>query len=78
MRESNRSSVIRHILKTVSYRIIGTLTTVLVAFSLGVSLEVSSMLGMGELLLKPIIYFLHERAWYKWVRIGNRESRENG
>jgi len=66
----NESVLTRHILKTVSYRIIGTLTTVTVAYSLGVPLEISSMLGMGELLLKPVIYFLHERMWYKWIRIG--------
>ena len=49
----------RHILKTISYRIIGTLTTVIVAYLLGASLEVSSLLGLGELILKPIlsIYF---------------------
>ncbi len=66
----NESALTRHILKTVSYRMLGTLTTVVVAYSLGVPLEISSMLGIGELLLKPVIYFLHERAWYKWIRIG--------
>jgi uncharacterized membrane protein len=59
----------RHILKTISYRILGTLTTVIVAYSLGASLKVSSMLGAGELLLKPVIYFLHERIWYKYIKI---------
>lgn len=63
------NSLKRHILKTISYRILGTLTTVTIAYSLGASLEVSSMLGVGELVLKPIIYFLHERFWYKHIRI---------
>jgi uncharacterized membrane protein len=49
-------SLKRHILKTISYRILGTLTTVIVAYSLGASLKVSSMLGVGELVLKPVIY----------------------
>ena len=62
-------SLKRHILKTISYRILGTLTTVIVAYSLGASLKVSSMLGVGELVLKPVIYFLHERLWYKYIRI---------
>ena len=66
MREN---SLKRHILKTISYRILGTLTTVIIAYSLGASLEVSSMLGVGELVLKPVIYFLHERLWYKYIRI---------
>ena len=63
------NSLKRHILKTISYRILGTLTTVITAYSLGASLKVSSMLGVGELVLKPVIYFLHERLWYKYIRI---------
>ena len=64
------SALTRHILKTVSYRILGTLTTVTVAYALGASIEVSSMIGIGEILFKPLICFLHERIWYKWIRIG--------
>ena len=63
------NSLKRHILKTISYRILGTLTTVIIAYSLGASLKVSSMLGVGELVLKPVIYFFHERVWYKYIRI---------
>jgi len=43
------------------------------AYSLGASLEVSSMLGVGELVLKPVIYFFHERVWYKYIRIGSKK-----
>jgi uncharacterized membrane protein len=67
------SVVARHILKTFSYRILGTLTTVLVAYSLGASIQLSSLLGVGELLIKPVIYFFHERVWYKYLRIGNKK-----
>lgn len=64
-----KSSIKRHILKTITYRILGTITTVFVAYCLGASIEVSSLLGLGELLLKPIIYFVHERIWYKYIKI---------
>ena len=67
------SVVTRHILKTLSYRILGTLTTVTVAYSLGASIQLSSLLGVGELLIKPVIYFFHERVWYKHIRIGNKK-----
>jgi uncharacterized membrane protein len=67
------SVMVRHILKTFSYRIFGTLVTVLTAYSLGASLELSSLLGIGEIILKPIIYFFHERVWYKWIRIGSKK-----
>jgi len=66
------SVLTRHILKTIYYRILGTLITVGGAYSLGVSIELSSLLGVGELLLKPIVYFFHERVWYKFIRIGSK------
>jgi uncharacterized membrane protein len=64
----------RHILKTFSYRILGTLTTVITAYMLGASIELSSLLGVGELLIKPIIYFFHERIWYKFIRIKEKSK----
>jgi uncharacterized membrane protein len=57
------------ILKTITYRILGTITTVVTAYLLGASLTISSLLGVGELLLKPIIYFIHERIWYKFIKL---------
>jgi len=66
------AAMVRHILKTISYRFLGTVTTIVTAYSLGVSLELSSLLGVGELMIKPVIYFFHERIWYKYVRIGKK------
>jgi len=58
------TSILKHqILKTISYRILGTVTTILTAYCLGVSIEMSSLLGVGELMIKPILFFLHERLW---------------
>ena len=59
----------RHILKTISYRILGTTTTFITAYLLGASIEMASFIGIGELVYKPVIYFLHERLWYKYLRI---------
>jgi len=58
----------RHILKTITYRILGTLTTVLVSYILGASVEISALIGVGELILKPILYFVHERIWFNYIR----------
>ena len=68
------SVMVRHILKTFSYRILGTIVTVVTAYSLGASIELSSLLGVGELMLKPVVYFFHERIWYKWIRIGSKSK----
>jgi uncharacterized membrane protein len=59
----------RHILKTISYRILGTATTFITAYCLGASIELASFIGIGEVAYKPVIYFLHERIWYKYLRI---------
>jgi len=67
--QKEKSVLIRHILKTISYRILGTLTTVITAFMLGATIEISTLLGIAELIIKPLVYFLHERVWYKKIRI---------
>lgn len=63
------SAIKRHLFKTISYRILGTCLTVSIAYSMGASLELSSLLGISELLIKPVFYFLHERFWYKFIRV---------
>jgi uncharacterized membrane protein len=64
-----KSVLKRHILKTITYRIVGTLFTISFAFLIGGSLEIASILGLAELVFKPILYFAHERAWYKLFKI---------
>lgn len=43
----------------------GTLITFLTAVSLNVPFEISAVLSLGELIIKPIFYFLHELFWDK-------------
>ena len=63
------SVLYRHIIKTATYRILGTLTTVFTALTFGLPLEIASVFGVAELLIKPILYFLHERAWFKFIKV---------
>jgi len=60
----------RHIAKSISYRFIGTLTTIILTVSAGLPLKWAGMVGLGELVIKPLIYFLHERVWYNWIKYG--------
>jgi uncharacterized membrane protein len=64
-----RGSYKRHILKTISYRLMGTTITVTSAWLLGAPIGLASMMGVGELVIKPIFYFIHERLWYKYVKM---------
>lgn len=59
----------RHLLKTISYRILGTSITVAGAYLFGLSIEMSSLLGVSELVIKPLIYFFHERFWFNFIKI---------
>ena len=67
---NSKVSVQRHVFKTISYRIIGSLSTVLIALMIGIPIQWSGLIGLGELTIKPIIYFLHERVWYKYIKFG--------
>jgi uncharacterized membrane protein len=60
----------RHIAKSISYRFIGTITTIILTIIAGLPLKWAGMVGLGELIIKPLIYFLHERFWYKWIKYG--------
>lgn len=67
--EENRRSA----LKTVSWRIIATSTTMLLVFFFTGQLELAAGVGVGDVVLKMIFYFLHERAWNK-VKFGRTFS----
>lgn len=60
----------RHVLKSISYRILSTSITVLLAILAGLPIKWAGIIGIGELVIKPIIYFLHERFWYKLIKYG--------
>ncbi len=65
----------RHIVKSVSYRFIGTITTIILTVSAGLPIKWAGMVGLGELIIKPIIYFLHERFWYKFIKYGLKKEK---
>jgi len=60
----------RHIAKAISYRVLGTLQTITIGYILTGSLVISSTIGVVELCVKPIMYFFHERVWYKFIKFG--------
>ena len=54
---------VRSIAKAVSWRIVATLTTVLLVYVFTRNLVVSGGVGVTELLSKLLIYYVHERVW---------------
>jgi uncharacterized membrane protein len=50
-------------LKTISWRLLATLTTILLVFVFSKDLALGTVVGATELVVKTVIYYLHERAW---------------
>jgi uncharacterized membrane protein len=55
----------RHVLKTVTWRTIGTLDTVLLGWLVSGDPKIGMTIGTFELVTKMVLYYLHERVWYK-------------
>ena len=70
------ASIKRHIVKAISYRMVGTLQTTIIGYIFTGSFVIASSMGVTELCIKPLVYFLHERVWYKWIKFGVKNGDE--
>lgn len=60
----------RHIAKTITWRIIGTIDTIILSWIITGNLAVGMTIGGVEVITKMVLYFLHERVWYKFSKFG--------
>lgn len=60
-----KESVKRHLYKTVSWRILGTLDTILIGWFISGDPFMGLSIGAVEIVTKMILYYFHERIWYK-------------
>lgn len=58
----------RHIAKTLTWRLVGTLDTLILGWILTGNIKIGAAIGGAEVFSKLFLYYLHERIWYK-VRI---------
>ena len=65
MKKILQSSKARHLAKTITWRIIGTLDTMCVGWIITGSPMTGLKIGGFEILTKMTLYYLHERAWFK-------------
>lgn len=64
MQEKTKVSVKRHIAKSITWRIVATATTIIVAWIITKEINLSLKIGLAEVFIKTLIYFIHERIWY--------------
>tara|TARA_B100000989_G_scaffold259409_1_gene209580 strand:+ start:1952 stop:2359 length:408 start_codon:yes stop_codon:yes gene_type:complete len=55
----------RHIIKTFTWRGLGTLDTVLISFLLTGDAVLGLQIGVVETVSKMVLYYVHEKLWYR-------------
>jgi len=61
---------LRSIAKSISWRVIGTIDTMLISWIVTGKLDTALLIGGVEVITKMVLYFFHERVWnsIKWGR----------
>ena len=62
----------RHALKAVTWRVVATTATVFIAWGVTGDWRVGLEVGTVEVFAKMLLYYLHERFWYKFINLGVR------
>ena len=55
----------RHIAKTITWRVIGTIDTILLSWIISGDATIGLKIGLVEVITKMVLYYFHERAWFK-------------
>ena len=60
----------RHLAKAVTWRIIASITTAIIAWVFGLPPKAIGAVFMADLVIKFALYYAHERMWYKHIKYG--------
>ncbi len=60
------------VMKAVTWRVLATLITLMVAYAITREAVLSISVGIGDSVLKLIAYYSHERLWNRIERAGSR------
>ena len=55
----------RHIGKTITWRMVGTLDTIVISWIISGNPMTGLKIGISEVLTKMVFYYIHERIWHK-------------
>ena len=69
-----KKTTIRSVLKSLTYKSLSTISTFLAAWLITGNLAIGMTLGLFEVTFKLLLYFFHERIWYK-VNYGMKYSK---
>ena len=60
----------RSLAKAVSWRIIASVVTTLIALFFGLPAKAIGLVFFADLIIKFILYFIHERIWINFIKFG--------
>jgi len=60
----------RHLAKAITWRIIASITTAFIAWFFGLPPKAIGAVFVADLVIKFILYYAHERVWYKNIKFG--------
>ena len=63
----------RHLAKAVTWRIIASITTAFIAWYFGLPPKAVGAVFIADLIIKFVLYYAHERLWYKHIKFGVRD-----
>ena len=67
-------SKLRHLAKTITWRIIASLTTFALAYLFFGDISKATGLMSVEIVLKMALYYFHERVWFKYGNLGRKKK----
>lgn len=65
----------RHLAKTITWRLIGTVDTVLIGWVVTGDPWIGIQVGGVEMVTKMILYYFHERAWFRYGKLGREKNK---
>ena len=62
----------RHILKSITWRLVGTIDTIILSWVITGNFQIGLKIGGVEVITKMILYYFHERLWFNYVKLGRK------
>lgn len=64
----NSETATRSIVKAISWRVVGTIDTIIISWFITGKITMALSIGLVEVVTKMVLYFFHERVWnlIKW------------
>lgn len=63
----------RHLAKAITWRIIASIVTAIIAYAFGLPPKAVGAVFVADLIIKFVLYYIHERIWYKHIKFGVKD-----